>query len=404
MHPHSNLLKLIFARRWKTPKLFRIFSFLFNNSCSHPSFAHERLNVSVSNYQYNTKHVISTSCKVPWIRSPCFTRSTHKFESRSLVTQASTEEEELVYRVLDEITSELKKRPSSIKKLCTNHIDELCKKRKLKAASKLLQLLRDKHAVYSLPDYNLLLAAASENNDTQIASIVFKDMLVNHLLMNSTTYFNVAKAISKSNDLTFVPSFVKEISELVSTESVTVINRIIYAFSECGHVHNAMLVFDHMKSLKFKPDLVTYNTVMGILGKGGRIDEMLNLFVSMRNDDIAPDIFSYNTLLHSLRRVGRFDLCVVLANEMGKVGLQSDLITYTALIECLFKSGNIEESLRLFEDMKRRGVRPSIYVYRSLINNLKKLGKPELAQKFLEEMNECLEDLVGPKDFKKKSR
>nr|XP_043625502.1 pentatricopeptide repeat-containing protein At1g11900-like [Erigeron canadensis] len=332
--------------------------------------------------------------------------STFKFRRSSLVTQASpsSEDEEVANQVLNEFISDLKGSPRLVKELCTNHIHELCKRRKLKAAARLLQLLRDKHAINSLPAYNHLLAAACEENDTQIASHIFKDMLINYILMNSATYFNVAKAISKSNDLTFVQSFVKEISELMSSGSVTVINRIIYAFADCGHIHNAILVFDNMKSFKFKPDLVTYNTVLGILGKAGRVDEMLDVFVSMKKADIAPDIVSYNTLLHSLRKVGRFDLCVVLTKEMGKLGLQPDLITYTALIECLSKSGNVEESLRLFEDMKRGNIRPSIYIYRSLINNLKTIGLSELAQKFLGEMNEYRDDLVGPKDFKWKNR
>nr|GEX57800.1 hypothetical protein [Tanacetum cinerariifolium] len=267
----------------------------------------------------------------------CSILCTCPLKSQSLVTRASAEEEEVAYQVLEEIMSELHKSPSSIKELCTNHISELCKKRNLRAAAMLLQLLRDKHSVNSLQAYNLLLVAAAETNDTEISSRVFKDMLVNHLQMNSTTYFNVAKAISMSNDFTLVQSFLKEISELIDTGSLTVINRIIYAFAECGHDYNSMLVFDNMKRLNFVPDLVTFNTILGILGKAGRVDEMLDLFASMKRDKIAPDIYSYNTLLHSLRKVG-----------------------------------NIEGSLRLFEDMKRGHIRPSVYIYRSLRTSKRK--------------------------------
>ncbi|KAK1414391.1 hypothetical protein QVD17_30135 [Tagetes erecta] len=390
----SNRLKQVAG---KTPKLFPISSLFFNN----PTFYSNR---SISHFLI-TKHMTTTAIKLSVSRI-CY--PIPAFTSRSLVTNTSIDDDdELAYQHLDEIGFELlKTKPVSVKTLCTNHINQLCQNRKLRAAARLLQLLRDKHAINSLPAYNLLLAAACEKNDTQIASNVFKDMLVNHLPMNSTTFFNVAKAISKSNDLSLAPSFVKEISQLVNSASVTVfINRFIYAFADCGHVHNAMLVFDHMRTFKLKPDLVTYNTVLGILGKAGRVDEMLNVFASMKTaEDIDPDIFSYNTLLHSLRRVGRFDLCVVVITEMGKVGLQPDLITYTALIECFFKSGNIEESVRLFQHMKSGDVRPSVYIYRSLVNNLNKLGKSELAVKFLEEMNERGDDLVGPKDFKPKNR
>ncbi|XP_076901460.1 uncharacterized protein LOC143555873 [Bidens hawaiensis] len=393
----SNRLKQV---RWKTPNLSLLFSYPdFDRTGSDFTFI--KLNGSISHF-LNTRHMTTTALtlQVSWIHSPYSI-----FKTRSFVTKPSTDDEEAARQALDEISLKLQKSPSSIKDLCYSHINKLCKNRNLPAAARLLQLLRDKHAINSLPAYNLLLAAACENNNTPIALHVFKDMLVNHLPMNSTTFFNIAKAVSKSNDLTLVQSFIKEVSQLVNEASVIIIiNRIIYAFADCGHVHNALLVFEHMKRFKLTPDLVTYNTVLGILGKGGRVDEMVDVFGSMKKAGQHPDIFSYNTLLHSLRRVGRFDLCVEVVKEMGEVGLQADLITYTALIECFFKSGNIEESLRLFEHMKSVDVRPSIYVYRSVVNNLKKLGKSDLALKFLEEMNECKEDLVGPKDFKKKNR
>lgn len=399
----SNRAKQVVVPRWKTLKLFCFSSLLFSPRW-YPSFDRAGPDFSPkisSSRLLNVKLITPTQCKLPWIYTLYTMLSTR---SRSLVTQASIEEEEAAHQIFEEIVSENKKNRRSMKELCTNHINDLCRRRRLQAAAKLLQLLRDKHAINSLPAYNLVLAAACENNATEIVSRIFKEMLVIHLSMNSTTYFYVAKAISKSNDLTLVQSFVKEISDLINIESVTVINRIIYAFANCGHVHNAMLVFDYMETLKFKRDLVTYNTVLGILGKGERVGEMLDMFASMKKVGISPDIFTYNTLLHSLKKAGRFDLCVSLIKEMGKVGLKPDLITYTALIECFFKSGNIEESLRLFEDMKLEDVRPSIYVYRSLISNLKRLGNSELALKFSEEMNECQEELVGPKDLKKKNR
>ncbi|KAJ9560666.1 hypothetical protein OSB04_005826 [Centaurea solstitialis] len=411
----SNRLKRSLIPPWKTkiPNWLCTISSFLSTPCTtcYRSFDHGGLHFSMKKslhiyHVLNAKYISLNPVKLQRIHPPFFTPMICPIKIRSLVTQASIEDDEISYQLLGEIVSQLPKTPSSIKELCTNHINTLCRKKKLKAAARLLQLLHEKHAINSLPAYNLLLAAACQENDTKIASNIFKDMLVNHLPMNSTTYFNVAKAISKSNDLTYVLVFVKEISELISTESVTVINRIIYAFADCGHVHNAILVFDHMKGLKLKPDLITYNTMLGIYGRTGEVEEMLNVFASMKkvDIDIAPDIVSYNTLLNSLRKVGRFDLCVVLMEEMGKVGLQPDLRTYTALIECFLRSGNVEESLRLFQDMKRGHICPSIYVYRSLISNLKRLGKSELALKFSEEMKECEGDLVGPKDFKRKSR
>ncbi|KAJ0935483.1 hypothetical protein HanRHA438_Chr03g0120061 [Helianthus annuus] len=62
---------------------------------------------------------------------------------------------------LDAIGFELQNNPTSIKDMCTNHINYLCKTRQLSYCSY--------YRINTLPAYNLLLAAACEKNDTQTA-------------------------------------------------------------------------------------------------------------------------------------------------------------------------------------------------------------------------------------------
>ncbi|GFY99079.1 hypothetical protein Acr_13g0004800 [Actinidia rufa] len=263
--------------------------------------------------------------------------------------------------------------PISAKEICTAYIEKLCKAGNLSVAARLLQSLRDKHIYLSSNAYNLLLEAAGESNDIGLVSQSFKDLLVFGEPISSISYFNLAKAFKTRNDAVLLLGFIKEVSELTFPRSATVANRIILAFAECGQIDNALLIFDHMKSLKCKPDLFTYNTVLGILGRVGRADEMLHEFASMKETNVVPDIVSYNTLINSLRKLGRLDLCLVFLKELEERRFEPDLRTYTALIESFGRSGNVEELLRLFNEMKRRCIRPSIYIYRSLINNIKKM-------------------------------
>ncbi|KAG2717199.1 hypothetical protein I3843_03G164900 [Carya illinoinensis] len=319
-----------------------------------------------------------------------------------LATQASPNEEEVTDEVISHILSTIinARRPNG--KVCTV-VNKLCESGNLSAAARILQSLRDKHIFPSPIAYNLLLVAASERHDIDILSQVFKDLLVSKGSLSSSSYLKVAKAFTKTDDGVQLLRFIKEVSALTSP-SVTVLNRIIFAFAECGQVDKALLIYDLIKSLTCKPDLVTYNTIMDILGRAGRTDEMLYEFASMKEAGIVPDIISYNILLNNLRKVGRLDLCLAYFREMGENGIEPDLLTYTALIESFGRSGNIEESIRLFNKMKLMQIRPSIYLYRSIINNLKKMGKVELAMKYLEEMNSCLSELAGPNDFKRKKR
>ena len=139
--------------------------------------------------------------------------------------------------------------------------------------------------------------------------------------ISSIAYFNLAKAFTITNDSFLLLGFIKEVSELIFPRSATVVNRIILAFAECGHIDNALLIFDHMKSLKCKPDLFMYNTVLRILG---RVEESLRLFDEMKQRCIQPSIYIYRSLINNIKKMGKTDLAMTLLEEMNTS--QADLV------------------------------------------------------------------------------
>lgn len=324
---------------------------------------------------------------------------------RQLTTRASFDEEEIKDDHLNQMLEAVENSPEcTTRKVGTAYVHNLCKAGNLFAAVRLLRLLCDKNIFIGPCAYNIILVTASEKNDVEILSQVFKDLILSFPSLPSSLYLKLARGFVKSNDDVQLLRLVKEVSELTFPSSTKVVNRFIFAFAECGQFDKAILIFEQMENLKCKPDLVTYNTVLDLLGRAGRIDEMLGEFASMKEAGILPDFISYNTLLNQLTKVGRLDLCSVYFRDMVENGIEPDLLTYTALIWSFGQSGNIEESLRLFNEMKTKQIRPSIYIYRSLIASLKKMGKVELAMTFLEEMNASMSNLAGPKDFKRTCR
>lgn len=290
--------------------------------------------------------------------------------------------------------------PTISRETSVAHILKLSKDGNLLAVSKLLVLLHSKGIFLGSSAYNLLLAAASKKNDTNLSGQVFKHLVATHEHLSSASYFDLAKAFLKTSDCMELLRFVKEVSELTFPRSTIIVNRIILSFAESRQIDKALFIFNNMKILECKTDLITCNTILDMLGRAGRVDEMLDKFAAMKEEGMVPDIVSYNTILNSLRKVGRFDMCEALQGEMERSGIKPDLLTYTALIETFGRSGNIERSLTLFSEMKLRQIRPSVYIYRSLVSNLKKTGKGELAITLLEEMESSISELAGPGDFK----
>ncbi|KAK4438634.1 hypothetical protein Salat_0197900 [Sesamum alatum] len=320
----------------------------------------------------------------------------------SLSTQVSLEE--TADEIVNHILAAGEDHSVSREEVCISYMRKLCAAGNLLAAARIPQTLRGKHIFLGPRAYNCLLEAADRKNDIDMLSQVFKDLLVSCGSVRFTSYLIVARALGKRNDPAMLLNFIRDVCEMDFPRVDVVLNRVIFALGKSGHVDNALLVFDHMKSLKCKPDLVTHNTVLAILGRLGRVDDMLREFTFMKTVDLVPDIVTYNTVLNSLRKMGRLDLCLVHFKEMNDRGIQPDVLTCKALIESLGRSGNIEEALRVFDQMKYKQIRPSIHIYRALIFCLKRMGKTELALKFSAEMKELFQGSVVPRDFQYKNR
>ncbi|KAF6171362.1 hypothetical protein GIB67_009503, partial [Kingdonia uniflora] len=325
---------------------------------------------------------------------------------RSLTVSAD-EPEKVAPRVsLDRIVSQLENDPISGKTTCAFYIQKLCGCGDLLYVAKLLSILREKGMYLSPSIYHIVMTAAGEKSDFEFVSRVFKDLLLScGYSLPQTSYSILAKAFLSSTDAIHLLNFVREVSELVPPKNATFINKIIYGFAVSRQIDKGLLIFHHIKNLKCKQDIFTYNIVLDILGRAGRIDEMLHVFDSMNEmANVVPDTVTYNTVINSLRTTRRLDLCLFFTKEMGDKGLEPDLRTYSSLIESFGRSGRVEEAMKLLEEMKKREIRPSIYIYRALISNLKKVGKLNLAASLSDEMNSCISDLVSSKDFKGKIR
>lgn len=313
----------------------------------------------------------------------------------SLSTQISPEE--TTDEILNQILAAGEDSSFSKEDFCTDYIRKLCAAEKFIVAAKIPRILQDKHIFVAPRVFDYILEAAERENDIDMISQVFKELLVSCGSVGLSSYLVVARGFGKQNNGVMLLNFIREVCEMELPRIDIVLNRFIYALAKCGHPDQALFVFENMKSLRCRPDLITYNTVLAILGRLGQVDDMLGVFDSMKAVGVVPDIFTYNTILNSLRKMGRLDLCLVYFKEMTDRGIHPDLLTFKALIESLGRSGNIEQALKVFEEMKYRQIHPSIPIYRALIFSLKKMGKIELALKFSKEMNDLTAGSVLPR-------
>lgn len=278
----------------------------------------------------------------------------------------------------------------------------------LSAAYDLLHSLQDKKNIcFPVSVLNNLLAAAGGEKDTKLSCRAFRLLLfqaAGTAPLSWDCYLNLARAFIDTDDCFHLLDLLREVSVSSLPCRLIVINRTILAFAESRQVDKVVKILDKMKEWECKPDVITYNSVLDVLGRAGLVNEMLKLLSSMKEEsDVSLNIITYNTVLNGTRRACRFDMCLVLYQEMVGCGIEPDLLSYTAVIDSLGRSGNTKEALRLFDEMKEREkIRPSVYVYRALIDCLKKSGEFQRALQLSDELkNTSSLDLAGPLDFKR---
>ncbi|KAG8068290.1 hypothetical protein GUJ93_ZPchr0005g14870 [Zizania palustris] len=283
---------------------------------------------------------------------------------------------------------------------CTAYVEKLCRSGDLPVAVRILCQLHDENIHVGLDTYNMLLEQTGEVNNFILFAKVFRYLLLSKIAPDLTSYTNVAKALHKLDDYELILKFVRQVLEITHDRDPTVMNRIIFATAKYGHIDKSLIIFEELKKDQ-RLDVVTFNTILDMLGKTGQVDQMLHEVKLMNELGHSPDIVTYNTVINCLRRLGRLDQCKIFAREMLERGINPDLRTYTSLIDSFGRAGHITEALEMFDQMKMSH-QPSIYVYRALIGGLKKAGRIELAEKLSEEMNTSASELIGPEDFKQK--
>jgi pentatricopeptide repeat protein len=69
----------------------------------------------------------------------------------------------------------------------------------------------------------------------------------------------------------------------------------VLVYGKCNFLKETEGAFSELKRRGFSPDLVTYNTMIGIYGKHGFIDQALDMLENMKQNGWKPDLITYNS-------------------------------------------------------------------------------------------------------------
>ncbi|XP_027338550.1 pentatricopeptide repeat-containing protein At4g16390, chloroplastic-like [Abrus precatorius] len=154
-----------------------------------------------------------------------------------------------------------------------------------------------------------------------------------------------------------------------------------------GNYDQCLNIYQEMNVLGVKPNVVTYNNLLGAILRAKKHRQAKTIYNEMKNNGVSPDFITYASLLEVYVRADCSEDALHVYKEMKGNGVDMTADLYNKLLAMCADVGCIDEAVEIFEDMKSSGTcRPDSWTFSTLITIYSRSGKVSEAEGMLNEM------------------
>ncbi|KAJ7786195.1 hypothetical protein B0H16DRAFT_1489486 [Mycena metata] len=171
-------------------------------------------------------------------------------------------------------------------------------------------------------------------------------------------------------------TFEKDESHIPAEQSLAVHNAALSALFRLGreNAQVAFMILQKMQKKGPKPDLISYNTVVGYHAHQSDFKAMAATITQMSAAGIAGDVFTFSTILSALLKVGRGDAPEMVMGIMRKQGVNPSVATYSDIITFQMREQTVphlQAAMSLLDEMEKDpNVSPNAITYTSVLGGL----------------------------------
>ncbi|KAK0593540.1 hypothetical protein LWI29_038407 [Acer saccharum] len=159
-------------------------------------------------------------------------------------------------------------------------------------------------------------------------------------------------------------------------------------YAKCGSLKHALLAYKRI----LNPDLVSQNAMLTAYAMHGHGEEGIAHFQRMLADGFRPDHVSFLSVLSSCVHAGSIDTGREFFNLMGYYNVKPSLKHYTCIIDLLSRAGQLNEA---YETVKKTPMVPDSVMWGTLLGGCVIHGNVELGQTAAEKLVELEPDNSG---------
>lgn len=230
--------------------------------------------------------------------------------------------------------------------------------------------LFDKMVEKNVISWNSMIAGYSQNGQSVMAIELFKEMITRkNSKPDEVTMVSVISACGHLGALAMGIWSITYLTENGITLGLSGYNSMIFMYSKCGSMKDAVKVFEKMKTR----DVISYNTLISGFATHGHGTEACKLVLRMVEEGIEPDRVTYIGVLTACSHAG-------LLEEGSKIfeSIKTpDIDHYACMVDLLGRVGKLDEAKRLIERMP---MEPHSGVYGSLLNSCRIHKRVEIGE------------------------
>jgi len=179
----------------------------------------------------------------------------------------------------------------------------------------------------------------------------------------------------------------RHIADTYSSQALSLHNTVLHGLlMNPDKEAHALALFERMRFDGPKPDLISWNTIMGYYGKRGNMKMISSTLRGLKESGLSPDVFTYSTILTALLKAGREDAPQLILDMMRKDGINPGAAVNTTIIDQLLQepdAKNVKAAFNILNRMESERTpaeRPNEVTYTTMLTGIYRWGSSKEAE------------------------
>ncbi|XP_062087692.1 putative pentatricopeptide repeat-containing protein At1g17630 [Humulus lupulus] len=192
---------------------------------------------------------------------------------------------------------------------------------------------------------------------------LFRRMQLTTVRANSVTVCSILSVCAELAALNLGREIHGNVIRAMMDDNILVGNGLINMYTKCGNFKEGQLIFENLDT----KDLISWNSMITGYGIQGIGQKALSIFDQMIKSGFKPDNVTFVSILSACSHAGLINEGRSLFNQMsGVYGIEPQMEHYSCMVDLLGRAGLLQEASNIIKNMP---MKPNACVWSALLNS-----------------------------------